>query len=184
MGGTIVHNDIKEVLITEEQIINRCKELGETITKDYENKNPLLVGLLKGSIPFIGDIAKFIDTPVQIDYMDVSSYHGTTESSGSVKILSDLDSTVNGRHVLIVEDIVDTGRTLKYVHELLVHRGAESVKVVTMLDKPEGRVVEFVPEYIGFTIPNKFVVGYGLDYDEYYRNLSYVGILKEEVYTK
>ena len=177
-----MHNDIKEILFTTEQIEAKAAELAKQLELDYADKKPILLGLLKGSIPFIGDLMKHMNIPVQIEFMDVSSYHGGTTSSGQVKILKDLDTSVENRHIIIVEDIVDTGFTLDKVIALLKHRGAAAVEVVTMLDKPEGRVVVMEPKYIGFNIPKAFVVGYGLDYDEYYRNLPYVGILKEEVY--
>ena len=177
-----MHNDIKEILFTTEQIEAKAAELAKQLEIDYADKKPILLGLLKGSIPFIGDLMKHMNIPVQIEFMDVSSYHGGTTSSGQVKILKDLDTSVENRHIIIVEDIVDTGFTLDKVIALLKHRVAASVEVVTMLDKPEGRVVVMEPKYIGFNIPKAFVVGYGLDYDEYYRNLPYVGILKEEVY--
>lgn len=179
-----MHSDIKEILISKEQIEKKAIELGQQLNADYGGKQPILLGLLKGSIPFMGDLMKVMDIPAQIEFMDVSSYHGGVASSGQVKILKDLDVPVEGRHVLVVEDIVDTGFTLKKIIELLKHRGAASVEVVTMLDKPEGRVVEMQAKYVGFTIPKAFVVGYGLDYDEFYRNLPYVGILKEQVYMK
>ncbi|MGL4337213.1 MAG: hypoxanthine phosphoribosyltransferase [Turicibacter sp.] len=179
-----MHNDIKEILLSTEQIEAKAKELGRQLAVDYADKSPIVLGLLKGSIPFIGDLIKQIDIPLELEFMDVSSYHGGTQSSGQVKILKDLDVSVEGRDIIIVEDIVDTGFTLTRVIELLKHRGAASVEVVTMLDKPEGRVVVMEPKYIGFTIPKEFVVGYGLDYNEFYRNLPYVGILKEEVYMK
>lgn len=178
-----MHNDIQEILLTSAQIESKAKELGELINKDYADKKPILVGLLKGSVPFMGDLMKHVDIPAQMEFMDVSSYHGVT-STGQVKILKDLDISVENRHVLIVEDIVDTGFTLSKVVDLLKHRGAASVEVISMLDKPEGRVVTMDAKYVGFTIPKKFVVGYGLDYDEFYRNLPYVGVLKEEVYMK
>ena len=177
-------NYIKEILFTTEQIEDKAAQLAKQLEVDYQDKKPILLGLLKGSIPFIGDLMKHMNIPIQIEFMDVSSYHGGTTSSGQVKILKDLDISVENRHIIIVEDIVDTGFTLTKVIALLKHRGAASVEVVTMLDKPEGRIVEMEPKYIGFTIPKAFVVGYGLDYDEYYRNLPYVGILKEEVYMK
>ena len=179
-----MRNDIKEILFTTEQIEEKAAQLAKELEVDYAGKKPILLGLLKGSIPFIGDLMKHMNMPIQIEFMDVSSYHGGTTSSGQVKILKDLDISVENRHIIIVEDIVDTGFTSTKVIALLKHRGAASVEVVTMLDKPEGRVVEMEPKYIGFTIPKAFVVGYGLDYDEYYRNLPYVGILKEEVYMK
>ncbi|HAX72915.1 MAG TPA: hypoxanthine phosphoribosyltransferase [Firmicutes bacterium] len=179
-----MNNDIKKVLLSTEEIETKAKELGKILAVDYAGKTPILLGLLKGSIPFIGDLMKQINIPLQVEFMDVSSYHGGTSSSGQVKILKDLDVSVEGRHIIIVEDIVDTGFTLTRVIELLKHRGAASVEVVTMLDKPEGRVVTMEPKYVGFTVPKEFVVGYGLDYNELYRNLPYVGVLKEEVYMK
>lgn len=179
-----MEKDVKKVLISESEILKKCSELGAKITKDYEGKDLLLVGLLRGSIPFIGDLMKHINLPLEVDYMDVSSYHGTTQSSGQVKIIKDLDTPVKGLNILIVEDIIDTGRTLKTVVELFKHRGANDVKIVSLLDKPEGRVVTIEGDYIGFEIPKEFVIGYGLDYNEKYRNLPYIGVLKEEVYTK
>ena len=180
----MLEKDIKKILISEEEIIAKCKELGQILAKDYADKNPILVGILKGSIPFMAELMKRIDTHIETDYMVVSSYHGGTESSGTVKIIKDLDKSVAGRHVVFIEDIIDTGRTLKELKELFAFRQAESIKSATLLDKPEGRVVEIEPDYTCFTIPNEFVVGFGLDYDENYRNLPYVGVLKEEVYTK
>lgn len=179
-----MHKDIKEVLVDEKEIASICERLGAQITKDYTNKKPILIGLLKGCHPFMADLSKKIDLYLEIDYMDCSSYHGETTSSGDVKIIKDLEVSVKGRDVIIAEDIVDTGRTINTVVDLLKHREAASVEVVTLLDKPEGRVIDFVPKYIGKTIPNAFVIGYGLDYDEYYRNLPYVGIIKEEAIKK
>lgn len=179
-----MHHDIADILVSEKQIDQICETLGQQITKDYKDKQPLLVGLLKGCVPFLSDLSKKIELPVEIAYMSVSSYHGGISSSGDVKIKMDLDFPLTGRNVLIVEDIVDTGKTLDTIVKLFKHRGASSVKVVTLLDKPEGRVVPFIPDYIGQTIPKAFVVGYGLDYNEFYRNLPYVGILKPEVYSK
>ncbi|MFH0373233.1 hypoxanthine phosphoribosyltransferase [Streptococcus sp. A22] len=180
----MLDNDIKKVLVSEEEIIAKSKELGQILAQDYADKNPLLVGILKGSIPFMAELMKHIDAHVETDYMVVSSYHGGTESSGTVKIIKDLDNSVAGRHIIFVEDIIDTGRTLKELKELFAFRQAASIKIATLLDKPEGRVVEIEPDYTCFTIPNEFVVGFGLDYNENYRNLPYVGVLKEEVYTK
>ena len=179
-----MHHDIAEVLVSEKDITTICRTLGKQITADYKDQHPLIVGLLKGCVPFLSDLTKEIDLPVEIAYMSVSSYHGGITSSGDVKIKMDLDFPLTGRHVLIVEDIVDTGKTLDTIVKLFKHRGASSVKVVTLLDKPEGRVVTFNPEYIGKTIPKAFVVGYGLDYNERYRNLPYVGVLKPEIYSK
>ncbi|HEL1844419.1 TPA: hypoxanthine phosphoribosyltransferase [Streptococcus suis] len=180
----MLDKDIKKILVSEEEIVAKCKELGQILATDYADKNPILVGILKGSIPFMAELMKHIDAHVETDYMVVSSYHGGTESSGTVKIIKDLDNSVAGRHIIFVEDIIDTGRTLKELKELFALRQAASIKIATLLDKPEGRVVEIEPDYICFTIPNEFVVGFGLDYDENYRNLPYVGVLKEEVYTK
>ncbi|RRN51819.1 hypoxanthine phosphoribosyltransferase [Streptococcus suis] len=180
----MLDKDIKKILISEEEIVAKCKELGQILATDYADKNPILVGILKGSIPFMAELMKHIDAHVETDYMVVSSYHGGTESSGTVKIIKDLDNSVAGRHIIFVEDIIDTGRTLKELKELFALRQAASIKIATLLDKPEGRVVEIEPDYTCFTIPNEFVVGFGLDYDENYRNLPYVGVLKEEVYTK
>ena len=173
---------IEKVLVSEAEIIERSKALGEILTKDYEGKNPLVLGILRGSIPFMAELIKHIDCHLETDFMAASSYHGGTKSSGEVKLTLDIDTAVNGRDVLIIEDIIDTGRTLKYLKELLEHRGAR-VKIVTLLDKPEGRVVDITPDYYGFKIPNEFVVGFGLDYEENYRNIPYVGVLKPEVYT-
>lgn len=180
----MLDKDIKKILVSEEEIIAKCKELGQILANDYADKNPILVGILKGSIPFMAELMKHIDAHIETDYMVVSSYHGGTESSGTVKIIKDLDNSVAGRHIIFVEDIIDTGRTLKELKELFALRQAASIKIATLLDKPEGRVVEIEPDYTCFTIPNEFVVGFGLDYDENYRNLPYVGVLKEEVYTK
>ncbi|HEL1622108.1 TPA: hypoxanthine phosphoribosyltransferase [Streptococcus suis] len=180
----MLDKDIKKILVSEEEIVAKCKELGQILATDYADKNPILVGILKGSIPFMAELMKHIDAHVETDYMVVSSYHGGTESSGTVKIIKDLDNSVAGRHIIFVEDIIDTGRTLKELKELFALRQAASIKIATLLDKPEGRVVEIKPDYTCFTIPNEFVVGFGLDYDENYRNLPYVGVLKEEVYTK
>ncbi|NQI84515.1 hypoxanthine phosphoribosyltransferase [Streptococcus suis] len=180
----MLDKDIKKILVSEEEIVAKCKELGQILATDYADKNPILVGILKGSIPFMAELMKHIDAHVETDYMVVSSYHGGTESSGTVKIIKDLDNSVAGRHIIFVEDIIDTGRTLKELKELFALRQAASIKIATLLDKPEGRVVEIEPDYTCVTIPNEFVVGFGLDYDENYRNLPYVGVLKEEVYTK
>ena len=147
-----------------------------------KDKNPLVICVLKGAILFMADIVREIDTYCELDFMDVSSYGDATESSGEVKIIKDLDVSVKDRHILIVEDIIDTGRTLERLVELLKHRKATSVKICTLLDKPERRVKSVVPDYVGFEVPNEFVVGYGLDYIGHYRNLPYVGILKPEVY--
>lgn len=180
----MLEKDILKVLVSEEQIDEVCKRLGKQITQDYADKKPVIVGLLKGCMPFMASLIKEIDLYCEIELMGVSSYHGGITSSADVKITKDLEVSVSGRHILIAEDIVDTGKTLDVISKLLLHRGAASVEVVTLLDKPAGRIVPFTPKYIGVTIPKEFVVGFGLDYDEYYRNLPYVGVLKPEVYKK
>lgn len=177
-------NDIKEVLFTTEQIGARVKELGQQIAKDYREKDPVLVGILKGAVPFVADLMRAIELPLVYDLMAVSSYGASTKSSGTVRILKDLDLAIEERDVLIVEDIVDTGLTLSYLIESLKSRRVKSIKVCTLLDKPSRRKKVIQPDYNGFVIPDVFVVGYGLDYNERYRNLPYIGILREEVYSK
>ena len=174
--------DIEKVLVTREEINARCKELEGQLAAEYQDKNPLVIGVLKGSINFMADICREMDCYLELDFMDVSSYGNATVSSGEVKILKDLDTNVEGRDLLIVEDIIDSGRTLAYLVDLFKYRKANSVKIVTLLDKPEGRVVDIEADYVGFDVPNEFVVGYGLDYIEQYRNLPYVGVLKPSVY--
>ncbi len=178
-----MHKDVKEILIDEAAIINKCQELGAKITADYQDNPPLLVALLKGSVPFLANLIRFIDLDIEYDFMDVSSYAGT-ESVGDVKILKDLDQSIRSRRILLVEDIVDTGRTIKEVTRLLDNKGATDVRVVSLLDKPSRRQVELDLHYIGFEIPNEFVVGFGLDFNEKYRNLPYVAVLKEELYNE
>lgn len=177
-----MHTDIKKILVTHDQIVERSKELAKEITLAYKDrKAPLLVALLKGSIPFLAEFMKHLNMDIEVDFMDVSSYEGT-ESIGDVRILKDLDQSVKGDNILLVEDIVDTGKTLKQVSKMLYNKGANSVEIVTLLDKPERRLVDVKADYIGFVIPNEFVVGFGLDYNEKYRNLPYVGVLKDELY--
>ena len=178
----MLEKDIERILISQEEIQVRCKELGKELTEIYQNTNPLVVGVLKGAVPFMADIVRSIDTYLELDFMDVSSYGNATVSSGEVKIVKDLDTNVEGRDLLIVEDIIDSGRTLAYLVDLFKYRKAKSVKIVTVLDKPEGRVVNIEADYVGFNVPNEFVVGYGLDYAEAYRNLPYIGVLKPSVY--
>lgn len=179
----MLENDIKKVLVSHDEITEAAKKLGAQLTKDYAGKNPILVGILKGSIPFMAELVKHIDTHIEMDFMMVSSYHGETASSGVINIKQDVTQDIKGRHVLFVEDIIDTGQTLKNLRDMFKEREAASVKIATLLDKPEGRVVEIEADYTCFTIPNEFVVGYGLDYKENYRNLPYIGVLKEEVYS-
>ena len=179
-----MHQDIKEILFTEEQIAARVRELGAQITKDYAGKTILMRGILKGAVTFFTDLARCIDGPVYFDFMSCSSYGSSTTSSGVLKIRKDLDNDVKDKDVLIVEDIIDTGVTLSHLVPMLQERGARSVKLATLLSKPARRQVEVPVDYNGFEIPDAFVVGYGLDYDSRYRNLPYIGILKEEVYSK
>ncbi len=167
-----------EVLLPEEKINARIRELGEQISKDYAGKNIHLICILKGGSFFMCELAKRITVPVSIDFMSVSSYGSGTTSGGTIKIKKDLDEPLEGKHVLVVEDIVDTGRTLSYLVELLKDRGAADVKLCALLDKPERREVDIRADYIGFQIPDEFVVGYGLDYDQRYRNFPYIGIVK------
>ena len=178
-----MHKDVKKILISEEEIVKRCEELGRQITADYEAKQeaPLLVALLKGSVPFLAELIKHIDMDIMFDFMDVSSYEGT-QSVGNIRVIKDLDSSINGVSILLVEDIVDTGRTLAEVKRMLLNKGAKEVKIVSLLDKPQRRVVDISADYVGFAVPNEFVIGYGLDFDQKYRNLPYVGVLKDELY--
>ena len=176
-----MNKNIKKILISEEEIIERCKQLGKQLTIEYQDKNPIFIALLKGSVPFMAELMKYVECDMEIDFMDVSSYAGT-HSTGEIRINKDLDRSILDCDVIIVEDIVDTGKTLKRIKELLLSKGARSVKIVTLLDKPEGRKVDIDVDYSGFIIPDEFVVGFGLDFNQKYRNLPYVGVLKEECY--
>ncbi|MCL6606024.1 MAG: hypoxanthine phosphoribosyltransferase [Paenibacillus sp.] len=178
-----MQNDIQEVLISEEEIQQRIKELGVVLSAEYEGRTPLVICVLKGAFIFMADLVKVITVPVEMDFMAVSSYGASTKSSGVVKIIKDLDVPVEGRDVLIVEDIIDSGLTLSYLIELLRNRNAASISVVTLFDKPAGRTVDLEADYTGFVLPDEFVVGYGLDYAELYRNLPYIGVLKPEIYS-
>ncbi|BDG34156.1 hypoxanthine phosphoribosyltransferase [Parageobacillus sp. VR-IP] len=177
-------DDIQKILITEEQIQEKVKELGKILTEEYDGRFPLAVGVLKGAMPFMADLLKHIDTYLEMDFMDVSSYGNATVSSGEVKILKDLNTSVEGRDILIIEDIIDSGLTLSYLVDLFRYRKANSIKIVTLLDKPSGRKADIQADYAGFIVPDEFVVGYGLDYCEKYRNLPFIGVLKPEVYNK
>ena len=178
-------DDIGEVLVTEEAIQARILELGRQIGADYAGRSLTLVSVLKGALPFMADLMRAIAVPVRIDLMEVSSYGGTTtESSGLVRILKDLSATIEGEDVLIVEDIIDTGLTLNYLLRYLRGKNPRTLRICTLLDKPARRLVEIHIDYLGFTIPDQFVVGYGLDYGELYRNLRFVGVLKPEVYSQ
>lgn len=178
-----MENDIKEILLTEEEIKAICKRLGKQITEDYKDKNLLLISVLKGAVVFMADIMREIKCPCVIDFMAVSSYQNSTKSSGVVKFKKDLDISPEGYDILIIEDILDSGLSLKHITEVLKCRGANSLKICTFLDKPENRKADISADYCGATVPNEFVVGYGLDYAEKYRNLPYLGILKPEVYS-
>lgn len=179
-----IHPCIEEVLISSEMIQAKCEELGQQITHDYQGKKPLLIGLLKGCVPFMAELIKHIDCDMEMDFIDVSSYEGVN-STGSIKLLKDLSGSVEGRHVVLVDDIIDTGLTLFEVIKLLYERKAASVETVTLIDKPEGRKISGMnPKYVGYQIPNRFVVGFGLDFDGIYRNLPYIGILKRSMYEK
>lgn len=175
--------DIKKILVTEQEIRLRIKELASSIRDRYKGKFPLFVCILRGAFMFLADLVREVNIPVSVDFMAISSYGGKTESSGQVKILKDLDTPVEGRHVLIIEDIVDTGLTMDAVTRLLKTRKPKSIAICTLLDKKERRKIKIDVDFYGFEIPNEFVVGYGLDYEEKYRNIPYIGILKEEIYT-
>lgn len=182
MIGENMVNDIEKVLISEEELREIVKDLGKRISEDYKDKDLLLVSVLKGSVMFMADLMREITIPCNIDFMAVSSYGSGSKSSGVVKIIKDLDKSIEGKDLLIVEDILDSGRTLNYIKTILEARGIRSLKICTLFDKPERREVDLFADYIGAKVPNEFIVGYGLDYDEYYRNLPYIGALKRSVY--
>ncbi|MBQ7039938.1 MAG: hypoxanthine phosphoribosyltransferase [Clostridia bacterium] len=177
-----MNKDIQEILLSEEQIAEKVKELGTKITSDYEGMDLLVVVILKGSVIFAADLLREIKKSVEIDFIAVSSYGSSTKTSGIVKIIKDLNNPIEGKNVLIIEDILDSGRTLSNLTELLKTRKPQSIEICTLLNKPDRREAEVDTRYSGFDIPDEFVVGYGLDYDEKYRNLPYIGILKREVY--
>lgn len=175
-----MHQDVKEILFTQEQIEERTKALASKISEDYQGEEVIVLGLLKGSVPFMAQLCKSLDLDITMDFMHISSYDGVV--SREIKIKKDMEQEVKGKHVLIVEDIIDTGKTLKNVKAIIENRGATTVKIVTLLDKYECRQVDIEADYVGFNIPNAFVVGYGLDFNEKYRQLPYVGVLKESCY--
>ena len=179
-----IKDDVKKVLYSEEQLAKRVKEMAEEISKDYAGKDLLVVGILKGSVLFTSDLIKNISIPCEIDFMAVSSYGNSAQTSGVVRILKDLDSDIENKHVLIVEDIVDTGTTLSYLLEYLKARKAASIEIVALLDKEARRTSNVLAKYKGFDVPDEFIVGYGIDYAEKYRNLPFIGALKEEIYKK
>ena len=179
-----MHDDVQEILFTEQQLKDRVAQLGKEISRDYAGKEPvLLVSVLRGSYIFMADLSRAIDIPVQIDFMSVSSYGKGTSTSGQVEIKKDLSDSIEGVHVIVVEDILDSGNTLSYLLHVLSARHPASISLCTLLDKPERREKPIHADYVGFTVPNAFIVGYGLDYAEKYRNLPYIGVLKPEVYS-
>lgn len=180
--ATTIHADVQEVLLTEDQIQARVADLGAQLNADYAGLEPVLISVLKGSIVFLADLVRSMELPLSIDIMEVSSYGAATETSGQVRILKDLSNPIEGRHVLVVEDIIDTGLTLNYLLRYLREKGPASLRICCLLDKPARRLTEIPIDYVGFTIPDRFVVGYGLDYGERYRNLPYVGVLRPSVY--
>lgn len=176
--------DVERVMIDEQTLSARIKQLAKQLDDEYAGKNPLMVGILKGSVMFYADLLREMKIPVQMDFMAISSYGSGSKSSGEVKLIKDLDRKIEGRDVIIVEDIIDSGYTLSYLKRMLYSRKPNSVKICALLDKFERRVVPIEPDYKGFDIEDEFVIGYGLDYDERYRNLPYIGILKRSVYEK
>ena len=178
-----MERNIQRILLTEQQIQDKIRELGEILTEEYQDKDPVVVGVLKGVVVFYADMIRSIKVPCQMDFMWISSYSGTN-STGQMQVRRDVSCDIKGRHVLILEDIFDTGNSLDFTYRHLMSKEPASVKICTLLDKPERRKpgITLVPDYVGFTIPNEFVVGYGLDFNEHYRNLPYVGILKPEAY--
>ena len=177
-----MEQDIQEVLFSKEYLDQTVRELGSRISRDYEGKNLLLVSVLKGSVVFMADLMRAITIPCSIDFMAVSSYGAGVKTSGVVRIIKDLDINLEGWDLLLVEDILDSGMTLSYIREMLQQRNPKSIKLCTLFDKPERRTVDLNADYSGLNVPNEFIVGYGLDYNEKYRNLPYLGILKPEVY--
>jgi len=175
--------DLEKIIISEEKLQNRIKELGKQLTKEYLGKNPIFICILRGGVMFLSDLIKYVETPLEIDFMSVSSYGRSTTSSGIVKIRKDIDTDILNRDVIIIEDIVDSGLTLEYISEYLKNHKPRSVKICALLDKPAAHNTDIKVDYIGFDIGNEFVVGYGLDFAEKYRNLPYIGILKKEIYS-
>lgn len=178
-----MHSDIQQILISEDQIKNRIRELGQELTRDYAGKDPVVIGVLKGVVVFYSDMIRAMDVPCQMDFMWITSYSGT-ESTGSMVVRKDISTDLKGRHVLILEDIFDTGRSLEFAYRHLLEKEPASLKICTLLDKPSRRLpgITLQADYVGFEVPNAFVVGYGLDFNEHYRNLPYIGVLKPEKY--
>jgi hypoxanthine phosphoribosyltransferase len=179
----VMDNDVETVFASEEQLKERIADLGRQITRDYAGKEPIFVGVLKGCFIFMADLVRACDVKCTVDFMVVSSYGSGTVSTGAVKIEKDLSQNIEGRDVIIVEDILDSGNTLSYLREYMEAQKPASIRIVTLMDKPERRTADVTADYVGFTIPDAFVVGYGLDYDQRYRNLPYIGVLKPEIYS-
>lgn len=179
-----MHDDILRVLYTEEELRHRVRELGAAITEDYRERSPFFLGVLKGSFIFMADLLRSVDLPCGMDFMAVSSYGSGTKTTGAVRITKDLTKDIEGLDVIIVEDILDSGVTLSYLKDYLLRRNPASIRIVTLLDKPERRAADIRADYFGFTVPDEFIVGYGLDFAERYRNLPYIGVLKREIYEK
>ena len=180
----MLEKDIQEILFSEEQLASRVNEIARQITQDYQGKEIVLISVLRGSFVFMADLCRRIDLPCTVDFMAVSSYGSGTSSTGQVQITKDLSSDIAGKHIIVVEDILDSGKTLFYLREILQKRNPASIRIATLLNKPARREADIVPDYSCFEVPDEFVVGYGLDYAEKYRNLPYIGVLKPEVYTK
>ncbi|MGI6198087.1 MAG: hypoxanthine phosphoribosyltransferase [Candidatus Cloacimonadaceae bacterium] len=178
-----MHQDITAVLFEEAQIRARVQELGSRISREYEGKVPVLIGILKGGFMFMADLIRALDIPMEVDFMAISSYGGGVTSSGAVKIRKDIDVNIEGRHVIVVEDIIDSGLSIHYIRDYLMRHKPSSLKVCALLNKPEAHAKDLTIDYVGFEVGNEFVVGYGLDYDGLYRNLPYIGILKESIYS-
>ena len=178
----MIHDDVEEILLSDAQIQARVVELGAELSRDYDGRDPVLVSVLKGSIIFLADLVRATEISLSVDLMEVSSYGASTESSGQVRILKDLSRPIEGREVVVVEDIIDTGLTLNYLLRYLREKGPASLRICCLLDKPARRLAPIEIAYRGFTIPDRFVIGYGLDYDEHYRNLPYIGVLRPSVY--
>ncbi len=179
-----MHQDLQKILLNSEQIATRVKELGDEITRDYKGESVLMVAILRGAVVFFADLVKSVDLDVRFDFMVVSSYGSSSTSSGEVRIVKDISQPIEGKNVILVEDIIDTGNTLKNLRKMLLTRNPKSLKIASLLDKPSRRKVEIEGDYVGFEVPNEFVVGYGLDYAEKYRNLPEIGVLKPEIYTE
>lgn len=179
-----LHPDVEKILLSEEELRARVRQLGEEISRDYAGREPVLVAILRGSYVFMADLSRALDILCRVDFMSVSSYGAGTTSSGQVNIIKDLSDSIEGRDVIVVEDILDTGNTLHYLFQVLQARHPASLKLAVLLDKPSRRTKPISADYVGFTVPDEFVVGYGLDYNEHYRNLPYIGVLKPAVYQK